>query len=180
MAIDWNKYYKGGFDDRRRKAHGQMTSKELFQKAHERLEAQENQQDFLKKAMPILKQELIKAMTSKTPIILKANIQNATETLGGLTKSEEDDGFYASKPSQSQNIGSFQEVMETIPAGTALTFKHLNKSLDQFIFLGDNGEEYAIYTKDRILFQNQPIDNPGLYGLLFNSSLADVLSGGEE
>lgn len=178
--IDWNKIAKVNFDDNRRKVTGGSTMKEKFQKGREQLQAQENRAEFMKKSLPILKNALLMAITSKTPILLKSSVNNPTETLGGISKNEEDEfpDFYNSSPSM-QNDGSnakFEEVMETIPAGTALIFKSFDKTLDQFIFKGSNGQDYAIYTKDKVAFRGQVIENPGLFGIMYHSDLMDSLN----
>jgi hypothetical protein len=179
--VDWNKIASVNFDDNRRKKVGQITSKELFQKAHERMQEEESRADYLRKAMPILQNELIKSLSTKTPILVKSPIKNPTEALGGVIKSQDDEfpDFYNSTPSN-QGGGStanarFEEVMQTIPAGITLMFKSWDKTLDQMVFRGSDGEDYAIYTRQKILFKGQSMENPGLFGLLFNTNLADIL-----
>lgn len=177
--LDWNAIANVAFDDKRRKATNSPTMRESFQKAYANLENVQAHQNKKNELLPLLKSRLLSALTSKAPIRVLSRISNPTETLGGLVKSEEDDGFYsngrkAMDGSQTASA-SFQEAMEVIPAGIDLVFKSLDKTLDQFIFSGSNGEEYAIYTKDAIIFKGSTMENPGLYGLLFHTSLAKDL-----
>src|SRR5581483_6699144 len=171
-TLDWNAVARVNFDDNRRKATGSTTYKEQVAKG---LETLRKSQEALKRRQeiePILKSLLVDHMVNRRPIKVENPIQNPTETLGGLQKGEEDDGFYHSGASpNSENLGSFQEVMETIPAGTELVFKAWDKQMGQWIFKSNNGNEYAIYEKSVIIFNGNAIENPGLYGLLFNTHL---------
>lgn len=173
--LDWDSISDTNFDEKRRKNNGQFSSfKEAMAKSYEKMEASQAQADLMKAQEPGLRQALLEAMVNRSPIRVLAPIQNPTESLNGLQKSEEDDGFYNAIPSssQSESIGSFQEIMEIIPAGTTLIFKSLDKQLGQFVFKSSNGQEYSIYDKNVILFQGQQIQNPGLYGLLYNTDLS--------
>lgn len=178
--IDWNSTAKVNFDDNRRKAQGLLTGKELFAKAHERLQQAEEALAQRRATEPLLRKALFDRMVTKEPIRVLVPIKNPTETIGGITKSqdEEDDGFYMAAPKVQNEMtagGKFEEVMETIPAGTELTFKTWDKQLDQFIFKSATGQEYSIYTKNVIIFKESQIENPGLFGLLFNTDLISAL-----
>lgn len=172
----WDEIANVAFDDKRRKAHGTMTGKELFAKAHETLRKAEEHKSRRAEIEPILRQNLLKHMVSRLPITVMVPIQNPTESIGGVSKSEDDDGFYGNRRTGPSKEVSFEEVMETIPVGVELIFKAWDKQLSQWIFKGSNGQEYAIYDKNVIMFKGGAIENPGLYGLLFNSSIADVLN----
>jgi hypothetical protein len=65
--------------------------------------------------------------------------------------------------------------METVPAGIDLIFKSWDKQLGQWIFKGSNGQEYAIYEKSMVGFQGQVIQNPGLFGLLYNTDIIKIV-----
>ena len=181
-VLDWNSVANVNFDDNRRKKHGNMTGKELFAKAHETLQKAEDNATLTKAMEPILKAKLVEYMMARKPLTVLAPFHNPTEALNGIQKSEveEEDDFYYSggqsrDPSTSTASATFQEVMETIPAGTELVFKSLDKQLGQFIFKGSNGHEYAIYTQPEVMFQNSTIKNPGYFGLLFNTQLRNEL-----
>ena len=176
--LDWSAIAKVNFDDQRRKATGSLTGKELFAKAFENMQKAETALRQRQEAEPVLRQALLKAMVGREPIRVLHPIQNPTESFGGLQKGEEDDGFYGASPSSENAVltKKFEEVMETIPAGTELVFKSFDKQLSQFIFKGSNGHDYAIYDRSVIMFRETQIENPGLYGLLFNTSLTDALS----
>lgn len=173
----WDDIADVAFDSKRRKATGSMTGRELFAKAHETLRKNQEAKDQRAAVEPILRKNLLKHMVSRLPITVMVPIQNPTESIGGVSKSEDDDGFYANtrKGQQSEKV-SFEETMETIPAGTDLVFKAWDKQLGQWIFKGSNGQEYAIYDKSVIMYKGGAIENPGLFGLLFNSSVADILN----
>lgn len=179
--LDWGAIANVNFDDKRRKAAGLMTGKELFAKAYSDMEKAQAAVQHRQQVEPILKSELLNRIINKTPITVRQPIKNPTETLGGLNKSEEDDdGFYHGSAKNSQEgvmNAKFEEVMETIPSGTTLIFKSWDKQLGQFIFKSDKGAEYAIYDKSVIIFKGSSIENPGLYGLLFNTDLVSILEG---
>lgn len=164
------------------------TGKEAFAKAYEEQDRQAALALRKAEVLPILKNELIKSMLNQTPIKVMAPIQNYTEGFNGATSanSEDDDGFYNSSPAASAEAilkARFQETIETIPRGIELIFKSWDRNLGQWIFKGSNGREYAIYDKMTIMVGDAPhsraVENPGLYGLLFQTSLADILSNEE-
>lgn len=188
--LNWGAIATVNFDDQRRAKHGQMTSKELFAKSYETLQKSQDALARRKEIEPYLRNALLQHMVARTPITVLQPIKNPTETLGGVAKSngkeEEDDGFYynGGKPSVASdgpiNLGTFQEVMEVIPSGIDLVFKSWDKNLGQLLFKGSNGAEYAIYEKSNILFQGQSMENPGLYGLLFQTSIINCLDSNDE
>ena len=155
----------------------------LMAKAWARHQAQQGAEDLRKSQEPHLKALLLKALVDHTPILVKAPIRNFTETLGGILKSQEhdeiDDAFYNSTPVHIDKTATatmnatFQEVVETIPAGTVLTFKNFEKSLGQLVFQDQNGQDYAIYKDPQVMFQGTIHQNPGFYGLLFNTNLGE-------
>lgn len=182
--LDWDHVFEGNFEDKRR-LQGFKPFREHLQEAHKR-EAQAEQDAALTKAMePHLKAVLLEFCVSKRPILVKAAFANPTEKLGGLTKSlvegqdDEDDGFYYNGGKQAENPtsfnASFQEVMETIPAGTELIFKSYDKHLDKMVFRAKTGAEVEIYTKPLVLFQGNQIKNPGYYGLLYQTNVREAL-----
>lgn len=174
-VLDWSKTADVNFDDKRRKAQGLLTCKELFQKAYKQLQEQEQTEALIKAKEPILKERLLAAMLTKTPITVTKSFNNPTETIGGLSKSEDDDGFYQSASSKQSENAQFKITMETVPAGEELVFKSWLKTLGQFIFKGKSGREYAIYEKSDIIYNDRVIKNPGLFGLLFNTNLNENL-----
>ena len=168
--IDWSKIRKD-FDTERRKSNGQTTGKELMAKARDQLLSQDQAVSIKKSQVAALKPILLHFMVNKLPITVMKSIQNPTETVGG--KTEDEDNFYHSVQ-KSLNV-VFQEVMETIPAGTQLTYHSWDKQIGQWIFKSSTGREYAIYDKDVIMFMGNSMENPGLYGLLFNTNLVDYV-----
>lgn len=180
-SIDWNSIATVNFDEQRRKKLGIKTGKEAFAKAYENLAKAEEMLARRKEVEPLLKNFLLDHMLNRKPIRVLQAIRNPTEVVsGGLNKSQtdDDDGFYNTSPSMSQEASanvSFVEAMETIPAGIDLIFKGLDKQMGQWLFKGSNGKEYAIYDKPMVLFQKQAIENPGFYGLLFQTNLVNLL-----
>lgn len=176
--LDWSAVANVNFDEKRRKATGMLTGKELFAKAHERMRKAEEAVARRAEIEPVLRENLFKHMVNRLPITVQQPINNPTETLGGLNKSEEDDGFYHSSPSKSAESAAsvkFEETLETIPQGTVLVFKSWDKQLGQYIFKSTKGHEYAIYDKSVIIYKGSSIENPGLFGLLFNTDLVSIL-----
>lgn len=176
--LDWGAIATVNFDEKRRKATGTLTGKELFAKAHDNLRKAEQALVRRQEAEPILRKALFHHMVSRLPITVCQPINNPTETLGGLSKAEEDDGFYynsATRSAEAAASAKFEEVMETIPVGTTLLFKCWDKAMGQYIFKGSNGQEYAIFEKSVIIFKGSSMENPGLYGLLFNTDLVAIL-----
>ncbi len=179
--LDWSAIATVNFDEKRRKSTGMLTGKELFAKAHANLRKSQEALARRQEVEPELRKALLYHMVNRLPITVTQPINNPTETLGGISKSEEDDGFYNSSPSAAQEAKAaarFEEVMETIPQGTQLIFKSWDRQLSQYIFKSSNGQEYAIYDKSVIIYKGSSIENPGLYGLLFNTDLIAIL--GEE
>jgi hypothetical protein len=179
--LDWNAIASVNFDDKRRKSAGILTGKEAFAKAYDKLAKAEEALAHRQQVEPILRKALFEHMVTRRPITVVNPIHNPTETLGGLAKGEEDDGFYynsASRSAEAAASAKFEEVMETIPPGTELIFKSWDKAMGQYIFKGSNGQEYAIFEKSVIIFKGSSMENPGLYGLLFNTDLVSIL--GEE
>lgn len=185
-TLDWSAIATVNFDDNRRKAQGIMTGKELFAKAHAERERAEAALALRAHVEPLLRKALADHMINRKPIQVLYPINNPTESLGGLAKSQDDDdGFYqnsgSSRTQEAAASAKYEEVLETIPAGTSLVFKSWDKQLDQWIFKSANGREYAVYTKGVIIFKGNSIENPGLYGLLFNTDIKSVIEdSGEE
>jgi len=177
--IDWDGLDKSNVFDERRKRLGMKTGRQLFEEAHDRIAKAEAHAAERAQREPILKAELVKLMSSRTPIQVFNPIKNPTEGLPGQNESEDDDGFYSnmSKSASGTANAKFVEMMETIPAGTELIYKSWDKTLGQWIFKGSNGKEYAIYDRSIIMFQNRSIENPGLFGLLYNTNVRNVLEG---
>lgn len=180
-TLDWSKVASTlGFDDKRRKAQGQDTYRERVQKSLASYEESMAAEEFRKSQEPLLKSVLLDHMVNRKPITVMKSIHNPTESLGGVVDNgEEDDGFYYNPgrgdKAQSTANAKFQEVMETIPAGTQLVFKSMDKVMGQWIFKGSNGREYAVYDKPTVMFQGQSIQNPGFFGLLYNTHLIHEL-----
>lgn len=179
-VLDWSAIAEVNFDDRRRAKHGQKTYRQLTQESLVKHEAQIQAEELRKSQEPLLKNELVVRMVNRQPIKVLAPFHNPTETLGGIAKGgdDEDDFYYSGGRSASENAtanATFQEVMETVPAGIELIFKSWDKQLGQWIFKGSNGREYAIYEKPQVAFQNQVIHNPGLIGLLYNTDIIKIV-----
>ena len=155
---------------------GYVSFRDLVQKSMAKQEAAAEHQALMKAEEPLRKSKLLERMVNRQPIKVMGPIKNPTESIGGIQMDEEDDGFYANvrksgDPSERTANSSFVEVMEVIPAGTELTFHHLNKTLNQWIFKSQKGKEYAIYTSPVVVFQGKQIQNPGFWGLLYSTDL---------
>lgn len=177
-TLDWSRTYKGNFDDRVRKAHGQTTYKQFCADQRVALAAHQEAQILRKSQEPILKQLLLDCMVNRKPIQVLTPITHFVESTG-ITKSNQDDefpDFYNSTSSQ-HSTPTFRIVEEIIPAGTELIFKSIDKTLGQWIFKGSNEETYAIYSTPVISLEaNKPAqENPGFYGLLWNTHLKNQL-----
>lgn len=172
----WSEVFEGGFEEKRR-AQGFETMSEQIKKARIREAEQQQNEALLKAEEPRLKAILLQHCVNKEPIKVFNTFVNPTETLGGVQKSlgveEEDDGFYYKGPTAENPSFSakFEEVMESIPAGTELIFKSYDKQLDKMVFKAQSGQEVEIYTKPLVFFQGKQIKNPGYYGLLYNTSI---------
>lgn len=178
--LDWGAIANVNFDDKRRKTLGIQTGREAFAKAYENMAKAEAAMSKRAESEPILKAGLIEKMVNRQPILVMQPINNPTEAIPGLEKSnsEDDDGFYNTSPSMSAERtanAKFEEVMEVIPRGTELVYKSWDKQMGQWIFKGSNGKEYAIYDKSVIIYKGSAIENPGFYGLLFSTNLVDLL-----
>ena len=140
-------------------------------------EAQKAQQDAIAEAEPALRKALLLAMLNKSTITVKTPIQNWTESAGGQSEEDEDDGFYQNiQKSKAITANPFQVVQEIIPAGISLVYKSQCKELGQFLFKGSNGKVYTIYTGDRITLDDKAgvvVKNSGLFGLLYNTDIVD-------
>lgn len=178
-TLDWNAVADVNFDDKRRKATGSITGRELFKKAFDNMQKAQEAIARRQEVEPLLKNFLIDHMVNRKPIQVMHPITNPTEAIPGLAKSEDDDGFYNTSPSMSSAERSanarFEETMETIPRGIELVYKSWDKQLGQWLFKGSNGKEYAIYDKSVIIYKGSAIENPGFYGLLFSTNLVDLL-----
>lgn len=170
--IDWEKLRKPALK------RNQPTMREKFEKAHGERVAAEQQQALVKAQEPLLKSVLLDYLVNRKPIEVLHPFQNATESLGGITRDEEDDGFYQVQKSETSAFTKFEETMETIPRGEKLVFKSMDKTLQQWIFKGlESKKEYAIYYNPVILFREQQIKNPGFYGLLYATDLTNQITG---
>lgn len=169
-VLDWSKTATPSFFEQRETYRGRV--QEQIKKAKVMAE----EQALIKAQEPSLRKALLNCMLTKAPITIMRAFQNPTETLGGLVqKSDDDDGFYHNSGSgddaQRTANAKFEEVMETIPTGEEIVFKCMEKTLQQWIFLGKSGREYAIYFNPDILFKGNWIKNPGLFGLLYNTDV---------
>ena len=169
--FDWGNISKANFDDERRKKLGLKTGKQLFAEAHDRLQKAKDKQAWRNQVEPLLKAELIQHMVNRKPISVISPIQNPTEGIPG--QEEDEDNFY--NVQKSSSVGSFVELMETIPAGSELIFKSWDKTLGQWIFKSNTGKEYAIYDKPKVMFKQQAIENPGFFGLLYQTNIKNVI-----
>lgn len=176
--VDWGSIASVNFDDKRRKATGSKTWKEVIGKAVEDMEKAKDAVTKRQEIEPLLKNFLLDHMVNRKPIKVLAPISNPTEGLPGQNLDDDDDGFYNTSPSSSLEKSAnarFEEMMETIPVGTELTYKSWDKTMGQWLFKGSNGKDYAIYDKNVILYKGNAIENPGFYGLLFSTSLVNML-----
>lgn len=155
---------------------GYLSFRDMIQQNVAKQEAAKQQMEIMKAEEPMRKSQLLTRMVNRESIRVTAGFQNPTESLGGIQTDEEDDGFYSNTRksgdgSERTANSSFQEVMEYIPNGVELTFKNLNKTLNQWVFKGSNGKEYAIYTSPTVIFQGRTIPNPGFWGLLYKTDI---------
>ncbi|RLG44956.1 MAG: hypothetical protein DRN81_03220 [Thermoproteota archaeon] len=157
-TINWNKIAKVNFDDDRRAKHGQTTGRQLFEKIHDDLAKAKQAHAQRAEVEPFLRKSLLDHMVNRKPITVLVPIQTPSEV---LVKSDWG--------------AEYQEQMITIPVGTILTYVTLEKSLGQWIFENQKGEEVTIYNTPTITFGKNPMQNPGFYGLLFNTNLINEI-----
>ena len=162
---------KANFDDERRKKLGLKTGKQMFSEAHANMKKSEEAAQWRADVEPMLKAELIQHMVNRKEITVMLPINNPTEGIPGQGE-DDDDGFY--NMSKSSSITGFEEIMEVIPAGTKLQFHSWDKVLGQWIFKSEN-KEYAIYDKPLIMFQQKQLENPGFFGLLYNTNIRQII-----
>lgn len=156
--LDWNKIARVNFDERRRAAHGQKTGRQLFQNAYANLEKSKEMAKKREQIEPLLKKALLDHMVNRKPIIVLAAFQTSMEVL------------------QKSDWGAqYVETMHTIPAGSQLLFKGREGGLGQWIFETQDGSEITIYEKPMIMFGKSVIQNPGFYGLLYNTHLINEI-----
>lgn len=172
--LDWSKIGQGfSFDGKKKlfQVDGQNVSyKEMMKKAYADEAAQRDQQELIKAQEPILKAKFLDAVINRREIHILKSFKNPTESMY-QKQEDEDDGFYQNI-SKGENIPKFQEVLETIPAGDILVFKHREKTLDQWIFKSlKTKREYAIYMSPMISFQGSNMPNPAYYGILYNTNI---------
>jgi hypothetical protein len=156
-VVDWNKTYRPAVGDITRGNNSKNTSasmKESFKKSYSQLMEQEQAEEALKKAMPVMKGILLQRMTEKRPLKVMRPLPYTTESLGG---DEEDDGFYNNVVKGAN--ASFKSITKVIPPGTELTFLTLEKSMNQLWFRTDKGEEIGIYLEE----QNRLLTQTDIY-----------------
>lgn len=164
MSIDWSKTYKGAM----RGSRGKFGSyAEMLSAANERQEEIKKSQEAFRKIEPLLKKSLMNHMVNRLPIRVTGQFEYFTES---LAKSE------SGVPS---NQG-FQIVKAIIPIGTELTFSHIDKTMGQWIFKSQTGQEFEIYDSPSVQLPGGPAGstvqiNPGYYGLLTRTHIYQAL-----
>ena len=117
---------------------------ELLQKANAMKAEQDEAMEYLNKAMPALVALLDYKLRNGEPLIVMRPLRYQTSELEG---SEENDGFYAVKKSDSQP--KFKDVIKMIMPGTRLMLKSLDMTLQEFVFEDGAGKEHAVNFADR-------------------------------
>ncbi len=148
---------------------GASSYREAIQKSHETAMQIELQKSQRKAREEELKPKLLERLINREPIAILKSFANLTETLGGQSPDEEDDGFY--QIAKSSSGGQFQETVETIPEGEVLVYKGQDKTLRQLIFKGRSGRTYSIYQDPVVFFQGREVENPGISGLVLNTDI---------
>src|SRR5690606_7964298 len=111
-VLDWSALYKADFDNRRRK----ITGKQALAKAYEQLRQHEAELERRQEPEPLLRKALLEAMLSRKPLKVLRPFHYPTESLGGVQKSEDNDGFYYSAGSPGESSGGkYEEVMGVVP-----------------------------------------------------------------
>ena len=121
--------------------------REFLEKANKLREEQEQAQEYLQKAMPAMTKLLELRMANREALTVMRPFQYQTSEMPGQS-SEEDDGFYNVRKSESFNA-KFVDVMKTVHPGTQLIFKALDTQMQEFIFEDGMGKEHAISFSDR-------------------------------
>lgn len=129
--------------------------KELYAKAEEARAQQAKQSELLKAMEPLLKAELFDRMVNRKPITIIRPFTYLTEEM----------------EKSSGGLGKFRETTKQLPAGTILTFQNINKTLKQWIFKSDLGDEIEVYDAPIVHFGHGVIQNPAWYGLLLNTDI---------
>lgn len=173
--FDWKQIANVNFDDQRRAKLGLKTGRQMFEESYQQMAKAEKASQERAQIEPLIKAQLLNAMVNRHPIQVVYPIKNPTETIGGASEEDDDDGFYSINKSETSSSATFVETIETIPAGTQLLYKAWDKQMGQWIFTGSNKREYAIYDKPLIMFQNKMIENPGFFGLLHNTNLKNLI-----
>lgn len=169
--LDWNSIRTDNLGIKKPKVYGGAGSyREAIQKSYEAEEQALLEKSLRKAKEEELKPKLLKRLINREPIHILKSFPNLTESLGGQTQDEEDDGFYQVIKSASSGA-KFMEVVETIPEGEVLVYKGQDKTLRQLIFKGKHGRDYLIYQDPIVAFQGKEVENPGLTGLILNSDI---------
>lgn len=151
-VLNWDKTYKTPL----RGSRGKYGSyKEMLQSVHSKEETAKKERAAFTQLEPHLRKGLLDHMLNRTPFTVLAPIHYIAEFLG--------------------KSGGFDTGTKVIPTGTELTYLHHDKTLGQWIFKGQDGAEYEIYTDPVVLvpdrFGPRQMMNSGFYGLLTATSI---------
>lgn len=157
--------YKAPVEGRTARGEKRMSMKESFAKAYADMEKNDKQLEQIHNILPILKKSLMDHMVNRKPIKVTRGFNVVMDE---ILKSND-------------GRAKFTQRGVPVEAGDELVFKHLDTTMNQFIFKSNvTGKEYEIYATPKIAIgdgahQTQE-DNPGYYGLLLNTSIYDNLS----
>lgn len=135
--VDWGKFQKSF------KPVGGRTMKERFADLQEAQAIETQNEDFVKSIAPIAGQIFLKKMLNKEPIkVIRPFFYSGEE-------------FFPST--------GFEIIQKSISLGKTLTFKNFEKSLEQFWFEDESGNEIGIYKSEQLnLLFNTDIYNEAL------------------
>lgn len=162
MSIDWSKTYKGAM----RGSRGKFGSyAEMLQVQHAKSEEVKKSQEAFRQLEPLLRKSLLDHMVHHRPITVVAPFQYITEE---LHKSE-------------WGSASFNLVNKDVPVGTQLTFSHWDKTMGQWIFKSQSGDEIEIYDTPQVqvpggIGGTRMVPNPGFYGLLTRTNIYQTVT----
>ena len=122
---------------------------------------QQNQQELLQKAQPLMETLLKSRLASKTPLLIVTPLSYQTNEMVTTYNQMEDrvNGGWMDDLDNPRN-SFFRDVQKSIYPGTQLILKSLDPNLQEFIFEDQNGKEVVIpYAAKQQLMVNSNILN---------------------
>lgn len=126
--------------------------RELLEKSQAIRAEQEQAEEYLKKANPVMVALLEYKLQAREPLVVMRPLRYQTSD---IAKADEvDDAFY-NRRSSSQGESKYTDIIKTILPGTQLMLKSLDMSLQEFVFNDAMGQEHAISFADRNALMTQ-------------------------